>query len=94
MLLQLPKDILRYILSLCLYDTFHDEYARIHIDALTTPSYFHGGCLVGSPMSAAMLRLSKVHPTIRRILISVSVWDSNGVSWCFDEHFFRLLPEK
>lgn len=100
MLLELPKDILKYILSLVICDYYsytYDRTARIrtnriideYIALMSLEGRFDQKC-EKSHMSYKMIMLSQTHPKIRRILKDVSVFDGNG-SWGFDEMFFHTL---
>lgn len=86
MLLALPKDVLEYILSLLVYDTFMQNYVRSEAKgalAFTSKEIqknVQRMCVSGfdssyrhSLMSTQMKNLSHVHPRIRKILLGITV---------------------
>lgn len=103
MLLKLPKDVLSYILSLVIYETFEKNYAAMlssietNLHRLTHDFEFYceynNGC-----MSGTIKQLSRVHPVFRQILIRATVFsnrDRNFPDFQFKRSFFNsLLPEK
>lgn len=97
MLLQLPKDIIWYILSLVVFDIYVEGYpaAARHNKHAVIESITGGFCnfntkLNLSIMANAMHNLSLVHPCFRACLTRVSK-NCSAHSWCFQQSFFRLL---
>ena len=102
MLLQLPKDILSYILSITVRDEYVDLYCKWgmstdqdHFHTLTQGFQF--SCVyAGSPLAVAMHRLSCVHPLFRQILLHACITQDSAPTWiarrwCFKESFFLVL---
>jgi len=97
MLLNLPKELLTYILSLVVVDIHRTFYA--HSVDLSKGGAFDR-CYKGSKMSQAMQRLALIHPLIRQILFDVTnihFWPLDGYDdeyvryWSFDRRFFTTL---
>lgn len=84
---QLPKDLIRYILSIVVYDAYQEMYW--HNRSFPVGSHFECNRNV-SAMANLMLELSLVHPVFHKVLANVSK-TSNGNgrtnTWHFDESF-------
>lgn len=90
MLLQLPKDILRYILSLVVYDTLVEKYGMSSVGCIT--SSFAIACRYDeSEMSTAVKTLSLIHPSTRQLLVDVSEVNLRIRYWRFKPSFFVTL---
>lgn len=101
MLLDLPKDVLSYILSIVVYETYVENYnrngmlLRDNILSMTKQRSFYcryGGCK--ARLSQVMRILSAIHPKIRQILMSAcetGASENKNITkhvWRFREHFF------
>lgn len=105
MLLSLPKDVLRYILSIVVYDTLVEHYSIFcertnsvsQNISLLTSTYSMDCRFTDSKMAAAVKCLSLVHPSIHRLLVDVSevaterVFYSRSRYWKFNASFFVTL---
>lgn len=102
MLIELPKDILKYILSLVVCDYYaytYDRSARKRSKCVQD-EYVALLSLEGrfeqkhdkSHMANRIHKLSQTHPKIRRILKEATIWDGHG-SWGFDEMFFHTFTQ-
>ena len=100
MLLELPKDVLTYLISIVLYDTFVEEYGFIdcleeNVKHITRSDGDFYCAYVDSRMGRAMKRLCLVHPLLRRLLQSATIiYDdrfSSGKLWGFKRDFFQTL---
>lgn len=103
MLLQLPKDVLSYILSIVAYETFLKEYGASRTNLADnvvelTDKIIQFNRLCCFPMSKFMQSLSWAHPIIRKILISACEFGVSPFSgeprWRFRDHFFGTLCER
>lgn len=108
-LIQLPTDILRYILSLVVYDAFvtnYPIYADESVETNVSTITKKGGdfyCLVTeSKMTRTMKMLGLVHPKTRHILLNASkfyhqgngdTWNYANRLWSFDPTFFVTLAQ-
>ena len=92
MLLQLPKDVLKYILSIVVYNTYVEKYQHFqdsfeeNSQRLTETGHFREK---KSLMVDEMVQLSSVHTKVHQILLSVCVWEYGR--WTFDERFFAQI---
>ena len=81
MLLQLPKDILHYILSIVVFEEFVEKYifyGAHKIESLTEEYVFHSWYDDGK-LSGTFRTLSRIHPQLRQILRSFTIFtEMNG----------------
>ena len=94
MLLQLPKDILHYILSIVVFEEFVKkyEYGERTIKSLTEDYVFH--CPYDNQkLSGTFCTLSRVHPQLRQILRSFTIFiETNwGQRFKLKREFFNTL---
>lgn len=100
-LIQLPTDILRYILSIVVYDTFvidYPVYLGLGIVDNITRITRKGGdfyCLYSqSKMATLLKKLGLIHPATRRVLVDATIfYDQPGAIklWGFNPSFFATL---
>jgi len=94
MLLRLPKDVLKYILGIVIYDQYIVLYRHakdetsLNLQRLTEGHNFdvRFNC---SQLGHYTHNLSMVCPVFRQILKSVSKFD--GAWWCFDRQLFHYF---
>lgn len=99
-----PTDILRYILSIVVYDTFVTNYSEYsaeksfedNISQITKEDGDFYCSYAKSKMARSMKKLSLIHPKIKRILVNASKLYLNGKEyysrlWGFDRSFFATL---
>ena len=94
MLLQLPKDILYYILSIVLYDNYVNSYyhnpsdVKKNVEALVRCNF---DCRYNySKMASFVKQLSSIHSIIRKML-RASSWFDTHPWWGFEKRFFHTL---
>ena len=101
MLLQLPKDVLTYILSIVVFETYITQVSpfvrstTFLIDELTRPGAFT--CFVDNSITMVplMKTLSLIHPSIHKLLLTGCKKLVGGNRWSYKRSFFNtLLPHK
>lgn len=100
MLLQLPKDILTFILSIVVDDVFQQQYSSAEE---TIPERIKSLCGRGgrfdceswvSSMARFMVQLSHVHPLIRQLLRHGCQWHvGKEKEWIFLPCFFHAYGQ-
>lgn len=86
-LLDLPKDVLLYILGMVLKD-----HSRLHSDRFASGDFFPRE-YEHSFMSRLMRDLSLVHPQIYKTLIKVCHHRSGSFFWQFRQNFVAFLQK-
>lgn len=99
MLLVLPKDILIYILSIVVHDSYVKRYMlanngdnlKRHVQTLTSTSFLceHRH----SHLSSFVKDLRLIHPSIRRLFAQMTIFNGSGW-WAFKPCFFEVLSPK
>lgn len=98
MLVILPKDVLAYILSITVYETYVEKYPHFaqghtiteNVAQITNGSEFDYH-LENSEMATAVKRLSDIHPTTQKLLKAATKHCGYSKWWGFRAAFFRCL---
>lgn len=99
MLISLPKDVLKYILSLVVFDFYLVHYGNGHgiveiVERLSGRGGYFDCFYRVSAMSCGVKTLGLVHPLFREILMSVTKKGPTRTSWCFDARFFHSILDQ